>query len=81
MTENTRSVRGESDAMVREYDYGDEEVLVVDFGRANGDGGAVDVVDGTAIVVLDVEQYEFDVLGKVARGIMNNGILTVEVER
>ena len=81
MTEKTRSVRGESDAMVREYDYGDEELLVVDFGRAGAEEGAVDVVDGTAIVVLDDEQYEFDVPGKVSRGIMNNGILTVEVER
>jgi len=70
--------------MVRRCEYEDEALLVADFGRAGGpddEGGAVDIVDGTAIVVIDGEQYEFDVPAGSSRGIMNNGIVTVEVER
>lgn len=77
MIENTQSVRGDSDALVRRYEY-DDALLVVDFGHTEG---TVDLVDGTAIVVVDGEQYEFDVPATASRGIMNNGIVTVEVER
>lgn len=78
MTEYTQSVRGDSETLVRRYEYDDEALFVADFGHAEG---TVDLVDGTAIVVVDDEQYEFDVPATASRGIMNNGIVTVEVER
>jgi hypothetical protein len=84
MARYTQSVRGDSDAMVRRYEYDDEDVLVADFGhvaRASGHAGSVDLVDGTAIVVVDDEQYEFDVPANASRGIINNGIVTVEMGR
>lgn len=78
MPEYTQSVRGDSDALVRRYEYDDEALLVADFGHTEG---TVDLLDGTAIVVVDDEQYEFDVPANASRGIMNNGIVTVEVGR
>lgn len=78
MSEYTQSVRGDSEAIVRHYEYGDEELLVADFGHTEG---SVDLVDDTAIVIVDDEQYELDVPVNASRGIMNNGIVTVEVER
>jgi hypothetical protein len=78
MTEFTKSIRGDTDGMARTYEYDDETVLVADFGAADGH---VDVVDGTAIVVVDGEQHEFEVPEGSSRAIMNNGIVTIEVER
>jgi hypothetical protein len=78
MTEYTQSIRGDVDGVVRHYEYDDTDVLVADFGFVSG---TVDVVDGTAIVVVDDDQYEFDVPAGVARAVMNNGVVTVEVER
>jgi hypothetical protein len=77
MTEYTQSIRGDADGPVRHYEYDDESVLVADFGPTEG---SVDVVDGTAIVVVDGEQFEFDVPTGEARATMNNGVVTVEVE-
>jgi len=62
---------------VRRYEYADGEVLAADFGRTTD--ASVDVVDDTAIVVVDGEQYEVTVDGD-ADALMNNGVLTVEVE-
>ena len=61
----------------RRFEYEDGDVLVADFGRDVDP--AVDIVDGTAIVVTDEEQVEFDVDAD-ARVFINNGVLTVEVE-
>jgi len=42
----------------------------------------VDVVENTVIVIVDGEQYEFDAeLGADARAFINNGVLTIEVNR
>lgn len=78
MSDFTKTIRGDTDGMARTYEYEDETVLVADFGSADGH---VDVVDGTAIVVIDGEQFEFDVPVGASRAIMNNGIVTIEVER
>jgi hypothetical protein len=78
MNEYSRLIRDDVDGMVRQYEYDDESVLVVDFGPVDG---SVDVVDGTAIVVFDDEQHDFDVPEGTARAEMNNGIVTIEVER
>ena len=73
------------DAIVRRYDYDDGAVLAVDFGAANADA-AVDVVDGTLLIVLDDEQHEFDLPANAtvdhadAHTFIRNGVLTIEME-
>ncbi|MFB6164141.1 MAG: hypothetical protein ABEJ31_03185 [Haloarculaceae archaeon] len=69
---------------VSRYEYGDGTVvLAADMGV--GHETAVDVVDGTVIVVVDDEQYEFELPGDEerdtdAQAFMENGVLTVEVK-
>ncbi|WP_306059513.1 DUF7127 family protein [Natronococcus wangiae] len=71
----------EDGQIARRYDYEDESVLVVDFGSVD-DGAAVDLVDGTVIVVVDDDQYEFDLPEGAADAhtFIRNGVLTVELE-
>lgn len=72
----------EREAPLSRYEYGDVVVFAADLGPAmDDDAVAVDVVDGTAIVVVDGEQYEFDVPAGAANTTMRNGVLTVEVSR
>ena len=78
MSEHIQSIRSEVDGLVRRYEYDDSAVLVADFGPVHG---AVDVVDGTAMVVVDDDQYEFEIGEDVDRAIMNNGVVTIETER
>ena len=77
MSQYTQSIRGDIDGPVRHYEYADSDLIVADFGAVDG---SVDVVDGTAIVVIDDEQYEFAVPEGLASAVMNNGVVTVEVE-
>jgi len=70
---------------VQRYDYENESVVVADTGFLDGEA-SVDVVDGTAIVVVETRgenaQYELDLPpGDVARAFINNGVVTVEVSR
>ena len=78
MTERQRFVDGEF--VGRRYDYDGRTVLVADFGASAE--GSVDLVGDTAIVVVGDDQYEFEVpAGVSARASVNNGVLTIEVER
>ena len=77
MSDNQQSVRGDVDGVVRQYEYESGSVVVADFGRVDG---TVDVVDGTAIVVVDGEHHEFDVPAGASRAVMNDGTVTVEPE-
>lgn len=77
MTETMQSIRADIDGPVRRYEYDDGAVLVADFGFVEG---SVDLVDGTAIVVIDDDQYEFSVPEGTDRAVLNNGIVTIEVE-
>lgn len=53
--------------------------IVADLGPAVTEA-AVDVVDGTAIVVIDGAQYEFDLpTGRVSDTFITNGVLSIEV--
>ncbi|MFC3476960.1 DUF7127 family protein [Halobacterium litoreum] len=75
----------ETDALARRYDYDDGSVLVADLGVGDDDA-SVDVVDGTVILVLErdgtTSQHELDAPeGTVAKALINNGVVTVEVER
>ncbi len=64
------------DGIVRQYEYDDELVLVADFGATDG---AVDVVDGTVIVVIGDRQYEIELPSGESHVTMNNGVVTAEV--
>jgi len=78
MNEYTQAIRGDVDGAVRRYEYDERAVIVADFGPVEG---AVDVVDGTAMVVVGDDQYEFDVAERTDRAVMNNGVVTLEMER
>ncbi len=78
MTTYTETIRGDADSIVRYYEYDDNGVLVADFGPVEG---SVDVVDGTAMVVVGDDQFELEVSDDVGRAVMNNGVVTIETER
>lgn len=65
------------DAPLRRYEYDDAVVLAADIG-ITGDA-TVDVVDDTAIVVVEGEQYDFEIPAGDARAFIRNGVLTVEM--
>ncbi|PSP78053.1 hypothetical protein BRC81_08320 [Halobacteriales archaeon QS_1_68_20] len=64
---------------VRTVDQGDGVEYVVDLGSADTDA-AVDVVDGTAIVVADGAQYDVDLPRDDAKAFIRNGVLTITTE-
>lgn len=57
-------------------DYDDEDVIAVDFGPV-GDEPTLDVIDGTAIVVVGDSQFEFDVPADAEDVTVNGGVLTI----
>jgi hypothetical protein len=76
MTETQRFM--DEGVVARRYSYADGDVLAFDLGA--GVDGAVDVVDGTLMVVVDDEQYERELpAGTSAQATINNGVVTVEV--
>ena len=66
--------------LVRQYEYGDDAVLAVDFGP--GTETAIDVVDGTVIVVTGDEHHEFELPAGAndADTFIRNGVLSIELE-
>ena len=81
---NVETLNRETDALARRYEYGDVHVLAADLG-VEDESVSVDVVDGTVILVVageTDEQYELDAPeGDVTRAFINNGVVTIEVER
>lgn len=68
---------GEDERFVRRYDYDDEWVIAADVGIGD-DRLRVDVVGGTAIVLVDEETaMEFDLPGSAESVDTNNGVLVV----
>jgi len=67
-----------SEALVESYEYDDRTVIAVDLGP--GAEPAVDVVDGTAILVVDDEQREFDIPAGAVKAVNSNGVVTFEVD-
>lgn len=61
----------------RRFDYEDRTAYVVDFGPSAD--VTLDVVDDTAIVVVDGKQYDID-LSENAQVFKNNGLVTIEVK-
>lgn len=64
-------------APVRRYDYDDRTLIAVDFGPAVDP--VVDVVDGTAILILDGRQREIDLPTGEVEVFNRNGVVTLEV--
>jgi len=65
------------DAPMSRFEYDDAVVLAADLGVV-GDA-SVDIVGGTAIVVVDGEQYDVEVPAGDARAFIRNGVLTIEM--
>lgn len=65
------------DVAATHYEDDGRVVFVADFGPTSD--GTVDVVDGTAIVVLGDDQHEFDVPAGESTAQFRNGIITVAV--
>jgi hypothetical protein len=74
---NLKQTLREQDFESRRFDYEDRTEYVVDFG--SGADGTLDVVDGTAIIVMGGEHHEIEIPGN-AQVFMSNGVLTIEVE-
>lgn len=66
----------QKEAIIREYEYDDTTTRTVDFGPEASDI-SVDVVDGTAVVVVNGEQFEFKLANDIDEIVTNNGILTI----
>jgi hypothetical protein len=74
---NNQQYAGESETFVRRYDYKDEWVIAADVGVGGGHLD-VDVVDDTAIVVVNGEtEAELDLPGSADYVGTNNGVLEV----
>ena len=74
-----------SSRAVRTYEYEDDTVLVADL-RLPDENLDLDIIDGTAIVVVTVDgeehQFEFDLPdGDVTKAIINNGVVTIEISQ
>jgi hypothetical protein len=67
-----------SSALVASYEYDDRTVIAMDLGPDTDP--TVDVVDGTAIVVFDGTQREFELPAGSVQGINSNGVVTFEVD-
>jgi hypothetical protein len=76
----TQQYAGDGDHLVRRYEYEDGWIVAADVG-ISADRLEVDVVDGTAIVVVDGRtEAEFDLPGAADDVDTNNGVLVVRGE-
>jgi hypothetical protein len=70
--------------IARRYDYPERTILALDL-KVPEESVNVDVVDGTAILVVKTEDgprtEEFEVPGGDADVFMNNGVLTIVIEQ
>lgn len=72
------AVAGNQEAItIRKQEYDEETVIAVDFGPAAGNP-SLDIVDNTAIVVLDNDQFEFEIPSGANEVFINDGILTIK---
>lgn len=70
--------------LAHRYDYADQTILAFDLGLPE-DAVSVDIVDGTAILVIESDDEsrteEFDIPAGDAGVFMNNGVLTIVVDQ
>jgi hypothetical protein len=67
-----------SSALVESYEYNDRSVVAVDLGPDTDPD--VEVVDGTAILIIGGEQRELDLPAGAVQAINSNGVVTFEVD-
>lgn len=72
-----------TDLIARRYDYPNATIVAIDSGAIDGDV-SVDIVDSTAILVVDTDttttQRELELPDGDATILNNNGVLTIEVK-
>ncbi len=77
-----KQLREDIDGIARQYEYDDGVTFVADLGVPD-DAVTIDVVDDTAIVVVEhaggSRQHEIDLPHGDAEAFMHNGVLTIEV--
>lgn len=83
---NPESLSDRLDAPVRRFEYDDDEALIVADLGVHDDAVTLDVLDDTVILVVETDgepvQHELDVsAGSVSEALINNGVVTVEVEQ
>ena len=71
------ALEGKHEKLVRRYEYDDRTVIVADFGPAADP--SVDVVDGTAIVVIGEDQHDIELPEGGVEAFNRNGVVTFEV--
>jgi len=75
---------GRDERFLRRYEYDDSWVIAAELG-ANDEDIDVDVVGRTAILVVEsgdrVTETEFELPGEDATVSVNNGVLTITVEK
>lgn len=64
---------------VRRFDYEDHSVITVDFGP--GVDPIVDVVDGTAMLIVEDTQNELDLPEGEVEVFNQNGVITFEIRQ
>lgn len=78
---NEQNQLDEQNVFVRRYEYDSSIEFAVDLGT--GTAASVDIVDGTAIIILEEsqEQYEIDVPEGTVEAFIKNGIVTIDIEQ
>lgn len=78
------STKRDSRLPARQLEYEDTTVFVIDTASIPGSTD-VDIVDGTALVIVDTpegpEQHEFELPDGDATAFNNNGVVTIEVNQ
>lgn len=81
---NNTQLADRDDRLLREYEYDTEWVLAADL-AVDDDRVAYDVLGDTLLLVIETEaedtETELDLPGTDADVTVNNGVLTVEVEK
>lgn len=81
---NNTQVTNRDDRLLREYDYETEWVLAADL-PVDDDSVQYDTIGDTLILVIDndgqVSETELDLPGPDAEITVNNGVLTVQVDK
>lgn len=75
-TELEAAAESQDEITITKRDYDGETTIAVDFGPVAGEP-TVDIVDETAIVVVDGEQFEFDIPADATEVTVNDSILTI----
>ena len=72
-----RAAEKRENIVITTREYADETIIAVDFGPSVA-APTLDIVDDTAIVVLDDQQFEFGIPPEATDVTLNDGILTIK---